>query len=146
MKKFSSVLNIEPIFIENYNFNINTAWLSGFIDADGCFTIRNNYTLTVSIGQKTIGILLSIKNKLQCGNVYYDKAGNTYNYAITDLKGIKIILGYLEKYPLKTTKHIDFLTFQKLARYIELKYHLKDSPNKIKIDHIIKLFKNRNKI
>lgn len=146
MKKFSSVFNIEPVIVENYNFNVNTGWLSGFMDADGCFTIRNNYTLTISISQKTSEILYSIKDKLQCGNVYYDKRGNTFNYAVTDLKGIKNILSYLDKFPLKTTKHIESITFRKLVHYIELKYHYKNSPNKIKIDHLIKLFKNRNKI
>jgi len=146
LKNFSTILNIEPILVENYDFDINNAWLSGFIDADGYFSIRNNYTLTLSIGQKTSGILYKIKEKLKCGNVYYDKSGNTYNYAITDLNGIKIILSYLNKYPLKTTKHIDSITFRKLIQYIELKYHYKNNPNKIKIDHLIKLFKNRYKI
>lgn len=146
MKKFSSILNIEPIIVEDYHFYMNTAWLSGFIDADGCFTIRNNYTLTISISQKTAGILYSIKEKLNCGNVYFDKSGNTFNYAITDLKGIKKLLLYLEKYPLKTTKHIESIIFRKLVYYIELKYHLKNNYNKFKIDHLIKLFKNRNKI
>lgn len=146
MKKFSSVLNIEPIIINNYNFDINTAWLSGFIDADGCFTIRNKYTLTISISQKTSGILFSIKEKLNCGNVYYDKRGNTFNYVITDLRGIKRILLYLEKYPLKTTKHLEFLIFRKLVQYIELKFHYLNNPHKFKIDHLIKLFKNRNKM
>jgi hypothetical protein len=146
MKNFSSVLNLKPIIVEDYLFYMNTAWLSGFIDADGCFSIRNNYTLTISIGQKTAGILYSIKEKLNCGNVYYDKAGNTFNYAITDLKGIKTLLLYLEKHPLKTTKHTESIIFRKLVQYIELKYHLKNNTNKFKIDHLIKLFKNRNKV
>jgi len=146
LKNFSAVLNIEPIIVDNYNFDITTAWLSGFIDADGSFTIRNNYTLTISISQKTSGVLYSIKEKLECGNVYYDKRGNTFNYAITDLKGIKKMLLYLDKNPLKTTKHIESIIFRKLVQYIELKYHYKNSPNKSKIDHLIKLFKNRNKV
>jgi hypothetical protein len=146
LKNFSAVLNIEPIIVDNYNFDMTTAWLSGFIDADGSFTIRNNYTLTISISQKTSGILYSIKEKLKCGNVYYDKRGNTFNYAITDLKGIKKMLLYLDKNPLKTTKHIESIIFRKLVQYIELKYHYKNSPNKSKIDHLIKLFKNRNKV
>src|SRR5436190_8492338 len=116
------------------------------MDADGCFTIRNNYTLTISISQKTSEILYSIKDKLQCGNVYYDKKGNTYNYAVTDLKGIKIILSYLSKYPLKTSKHVDSLRFWKLVEYKELKYHYKNNINKPKIDHLVKLFKERYKI
>ena len=146
LKNFSAVLNIEPIIVDNYNFDITTAWLSGFMDADGSFTIRNTYTLTISISQKTSGVLYSIKEKLECGNVYYDKRGNTFNYAITDLKGIKKMLLYLDKNPLKTTKHIESIIFRKLVQYIELKYHYKNSPNKSKIDHLIKLFKNRNKV
>ena len=78
------------------------AWLAGFIDADGCFTIRNTYTLTLSIGQKTSEILYSIKEKLNCGNVYYDERGDIYVYALIDIKGMKIILEYLSKFQLKT--------------------------------------------
>jgi hypothetical protein len=84
--------------------------------------------------------------KLNCGHVYYDKGGNTFNYAITDLKGIKIMLLYLDKYPLKTTKYGDSLAFRILVKYIELKYHYKSSPYKSIIDDYIKLFKDRYKI
>jgi LAGLIDADG endonuclease len=139
-------LNIKPIIVENYKFELNSAWLSGFIDADGYFSIRNFYTLTISIGQKTSGILYSIKEKLNCGNVYYDKRGDTYNYVITDLKGIKIMLSYLNQYPLKTSKHIDSIKFRKLVEYKELKYHYKNNLNKPKIDRLVKLFKERYKI
>jgi hypothetical protein len=90
--------------------------------------------------------LYSIKDKLKCGNVYFDKKGNTYNYTITDLKGIKIMLLYLSKYPLKTSKYIDSIRFQRLVKYIELKYHYKNNINKPKIDHLIKLFKERYKV
>ena len=146
LMKMGINLSIKPIIIKNYEFELDSAWLSGFIDADGYFSIRNLYTLTISIGQKTSGILYSIKEKLNCGNVYYDKKGNTYNYAVTDLKGIKIILSYLSKYPLKTSKHVDSLRFWKLVEYKELKYHYKNNINKPKIDHLVKLFKERYKI
>jgi hypothetical protein len=80
-----------------------------------------------------------------CGNVYYDKNGDKYNYVIRDLRGIKKILLYLNKYPLKTSKYIDSITFNKLVTYMELKYHYKNNPNKKKIDHLIRIFKNRYK-
>lgn len=87
--KRGSVLNIQTINIINYEFNLNSGWLAGFIFADSYFSIRNHYTLTISIVQKTSGILYSIKEKLNCGHVYYDKSGDTYNLSVTNLKGIK---------------------------------------------------------
>ena len=143
--KMGKILNIEPVIIDNYDFKLDSAWLSGFIDADGCFTIRNAYTLTISIAQKTSGILYSIQNKLNCGNIYYDKKGDTYNYVITDIQGIKIMLEYLSRYPLKTSKRFDFIKFCKLVEYKELKYHYKNNLNKSKIDNLVKLFRNRYK-
>jgi len=113
-------LYIKPLVVENYEFELNSAWLSGFIDTDGYFSIINFYTLTIPIGQKTSEILYSIKEKLNCGNVYYDKRGNSYNYVITDLKGIKTILSSLNEYLLKTSKHIDSLKYRKLVEYKEL--------------------------
>jgi LAGLIDADG endonuclease len=139
------VLNIEPKIINYYDFKLDSAWLSGFLDADGSFTIRNAYTLTISIAQKTPGVLYSIQNKLNCGNVYYDKKGDTYNYAITDIKGIKIMLKYLSTYPLKTSKRFDYIKFCRLVEYKELKYHYKNNLNKPKIDSLVKLFRERYK-
>jgi len=139
-------LNIEPNLVKNYKFDLNSAWLAGFSDADGYVSITNRYTLAISISQKSSGILYSIEDKLSCGRVYYDKGGDTFNYAITDLNGIKRMLLYLEKYPLKTTKYSDSMTFRKLIEYLELKYHHKNSPYKSIIDNYIKLFKDRYKI
>jgi hypothetical protein len=144
--KMGSVLNVEPILINDYNFNLDSDGLAGFINADGSFTIRNSYTLTISIAQKTSGELYTIKNKLMCGNVYYDKRGNTHNYAVTHLMGIKKLLSYFEKYSLKTSKNIDCIRFRKLVTYIELKYHYKNNPCKNKIDDLIKIFKDSYKI
>jgi len=68
--KMGAYLYIKPLVVENYEFELNSAWLSGFIDTDGYFSIINFYTLTIPIGQKTSEILYSIKEKLNCGNVY----------------------------------------------------------------------------
>jgi LAGLIDADG endonuclease len=111
------ILNIKPGIINNYDFKLDSAWLAGFINADRCFAIINTYALTLLIGQIIAGILYYIKEKLNCGNVYYDKRGDTYVYAITDIKGMKIILVYLSKFKLKTNKYFDYIKFFKLVEY-----------------------------
>lgn len=141
--KVCNKLNIEPI--TNNKISKNNSWFTGFFDAEGYFSIRNNYTLTISVGQKSKEILEEIQKVFGVGNIYYDKSWNGYNYVITDLQGIKTMLAYFERYPLKTIKHPDFITIRRLVLFIERGYHLKNHPLKDRIDNLIKIFKNRKK-
>ena len=142
--KVCNKLNIEPIITNK--ISKNNSWFTGFFDAEGYFSIRNNYTLTISVGQKSKEILEEIQKEFGVGNIYYDKSWNGYNYVITDLQGIKTMFTYFEKYPLKTIKHPDFITIRRLVLFIERGYHLKNHPLKDRIDNLIKIFKNRKKI
>src|SRR5690606_29421078 len=141
--KICNKLNIEPN--TNNQLSKENSWFSGFFDAEGYFSIRNKYTLTISVSQKNKEILEEIQTVFSVGNIYYDKSWDGYNYVVTDLQGIKQLLEYFEKFPLKTTKHIDFITMKRLVLFIERGYHLKDNPNNQKIDNLIKIFKNRKK-
>lgn len=142
--KICNKLNIEPI--TNNKISKDNSWFAGFFDAKGYFSIRNNYTLTISVGQKNKEILEEIQKVFGIGHIYYDKSWNGYNYVITDLQGIKTMLAYFEQYPLKTIKHTDFITIKRLVLFIERGYHLKDHLLKYRIDNLIKIFKNRKKI
>jgi len=139
--KICNKLNIEPKI--NNKFSNNNPWFSGFFDAEGYFSIRNKYTLTISVTQKSKDILENIKNGFGFGNIYYDISWKGYNYVVTDLTNIKLLLKYFEKFPLQTVKHIDYITFKRLVLFIERGYHLKNNPNKSKIDNLIKSFKKR---
>jgi len=82
-----------------FDFKTN-AWFAGFFDGDGSMSIRNEYTLTISIGQKDRDILERIKDSMGYGNIYYDKSWNGHAYSVTDIEGIKFFINYFEQYPL----------------------------------------------
>lgn len=138
------ILNIIPI--TGNSFTNQNAWLAGFFDGEGYFSIRNQYTLTLSVSQKEKEILLFIKEKFGCGNIDYDKSWDGYNYCITDLNHLKKFLQYFSTYPLLTVKNADFVTFRRLVLFKERKYHWKWNIHKAKIDRLISVFRKRKKI
>jgi LAGLIDADG endonuclease len=127
--------------------NVSTnAWFSGFFDAEGDFSIRNQYTLTISIGQKYVPILEIIQNSFGGGKIYFDTSWNGYNYCITDKENIIKLLEYFSKYNLRTVLNVDCITFRRLLLFLERGYHI--SPNPIlrnRIDNLIRLFRKRKK-
>ena len=142
--KMCNNLDIVPI-IDNI-LSKDNGWFSGFFDAKGYFSIRNDYTLILSISQKDSDILYKIQNIFGVGNIYYDKSWNGYNYIVTSKEGIDIFLEYFYNYPLHTMKYVDFITFKRLKLFIDRGYHFKNSNYKYRIDHLILLFNNRKKI
>lgn len=95
------------IIESNANISVNAvpsyfkAWLSGFIEAEGCFSIRNNNTLSFSIGQNDdIYLINVIKEYFQIGN----KVRNPYSkfFSIEAYKK-EVLLGiiiHFNNYPL----------------------------------------------
>jgi len=60
----------------------NTAWLSVFFDAEGHYSIMNEFTLAFHIGQKDKLILQIICDALNLSNFRYDSSWDGWIYTI----------------------------------------------------------------
>lgn len=119
------------MFIEQLNFN----FISGFIDAEGCFHIsivnsKSNKIgksvrtiFQISLHKKDRNLLLMIKNYFGVGKVL-DRGGNAYYYQVTSVEDLKVIIKHLEKYPLITQKRADFELFKQAVNLVINKNHL----------------------
>ena len=140
-----------PLFIHNCKEpSLNDAWLCGFTDAEGCFFVKINnakrkfYIQVIFIlDQKNAEIVLnkiallldtSAKAKLRTVNKYI-KSQNLSDYINTmfrlsvhcnDRKKLtySIISGYLNKYPLKTSKQESFNRWSKIFEIVANKQPL----------------------
>jgi hypothetical protein len=135
-------MNIE--FIQNNKIlTLENAWLSGFTDSEGCFTIsiikRSN-----TYNQVQVRYILSQKEELKLmtkiaemlnGKITYIKSYNGYNMTV-NLSKLNKIISYINKYPLKTKKNINYLTWLKVYKLIINKEHFNDNGLK-KIKNLI---------
>lgn len=112
---------IENLYKGSFNL-LENAWLSGFTDGDGCFSIVYNdvskqFRIRFILSQKDD--LNFLKEHLHCGIVYYYSNKDFWEYSILDtissgskrnnnmlLKSLnnEKIIHYFKKYPLKTSK------------------------------------------
>jgi hypothetical protein len=106
--------NIGNINIDNSYFN---EWLSGFIEAEGCFSIRSKNNHSFSIGQNEDKYILDkiinhfkIENKLR-------KINNKFWYIEVYKKSILInIINHCIKYPLLGEKKLSLNKFRDLFK------------------------------
>ena len=118
---------------------LNDSWLSGFIDADGCFYIRNslkqiickfnleqrmiypktneNYNLILNKICLALNVKLHIRERINKKNSYYIIRLENHN-------AIKLLIGYLDIYPLLSSKHLDFLSWKIVFNEIINKNHM----------------------
>jgi hypothetical protein len=151
--QYNDNINYKNTFI---NLSLNKAWLSGFIDAEGCFTARIKSCklkeipeLSFSITQKDKEVLEIIKNlfiinqelNIKYKYVTFDKSWEGWRLNISSIKHLKNIILYLTKFNLKTIKHIAFLRWYKIYSLINFKDHL----TKEGLEKIRKLSLNFNK-
>lgn len=109
----------------------DNAWLSGFIDAEGCFNVVRINDVKYSLGfrvrlrfiidQKNEKcILYLIQNFLQSGVISNRKNIETmYRFTSTSISSHEKLIEYLSSYPLRTFKKVSFLRFFSLLRYIK---------------------------
>jgi len=123
-KQFVKVCNkLEiPILQPIIRPDLKNAWLSGFIDAEGSFNIKDSYQPVFTLGQKDSSILNEI-NGTGLGYVVYDKSWNGWVWAVTSVEELHLLLDYFAYFPLKTPKSIEARFFKKFLLYKSRKYH-----------------------
>lgn len=136
-------------YIENKQIvSLDNAWLSGFTDAEGCFTSsvykakngKNAITVRYVISQKNDKSFSEHLAKLIKGYVTHVKSYDGYN-TVVNFSNLNKILFYLQQYPLKTKKLISYRRWLKVYSLVKNKEHLTE----VEIEKIKLLVKTINK-
>ena len=152
--------NIKKLFLDNSNIESN-AWLAGFTDADGHFQIslEGIYGLHKSLSRGRVKCVFSIKQRVvdkptgdscvffmskiaeffQC-NVKYASVNETVILAQADSKHY-LTKSYFNKYPLMTSKYLDYLCFLQGLNYLGKRL----TDQEIIEIQLIKNFMNKNR-
>jgi Proton-conducting membrane transporter/NADH-Ubiquinone oxidoreductase (complex I), chain 5 N-terminus/LAGLIDADG endonuclease len=130
-------------FNAKYKTNINlidkinkvslyNGWLSGFTDAEGCFTCSTYLNKTTNKHIVTVRYIISQKDEIEFssslanlinGYVSYLKSYSGYNTVVNSTK-LSVIIKYLNSFPLKTKKHISYIRWLKVHKLVINKEHL----------------------
>lgn len=149
-------LNIEKLSIDN-NFIDSNSWLSGFIDADGHFSVRTTISsiypkieCKFELSQRQVdhnkqsnySFLNIIANYLNTvvKSIRITKPKPEFRVRTTNLKGNLILISYLDKFPLFSSKRLNYNDWIKVLSYFKVKEHTK--PESIKEIIEIKLKMN----
>lgn len=98
------------------NLSLNTSWLTGFIERDGNFNtqIRSHTVgIRISITQKEKEILNLINNEFLESISYSTNPNPHYKYSAGSVQTRNLWINYFSKFPLKTSKNIQYLRWLK---------------------------------
>lgn len=147
LEAFNNKYNTDITFIEcNKKVTLDNAWLSGFTDAEGCFTSSTYLSKTTNKYIVTVRYIISQKNDIEFsqylaglinGYTTYIKSYYGYNTVVNHSK-LNIIVNYIKIYPLKTKKHVSYLRWLKVYELVKNKHH-HNSKGIEKIKSLIKL-------
>lgn len=124
--------------INNANNVLHPYWITGFIDAEGCFTVKfyrkdscktgwsiQPYFL-INLHTRDINLLLQIKSFFNnVGTITRSKDKDIISYRVYNSKDINnIIFPHFDKYTLITQKQNDYFVWRKITKLINEGNHL----------------------
>ena len=125
-------------------------YITGFVDGEGSFSVtifpKNlkdvkweiRPSFSISQHRRNRGILFKIKDYFGCGTIRPNRKDNTFKYEVRSISDLKDkIIPHFKKYPLQTTKRIDFQIFTSVVEAIIEGRHL----TKQGLSEIIELLK-----
>lgn len=113
--------------------NLNPWWVTGFVDAEGSFAMSIFKSKTAAIGWtvepcfiitlhvRDLELLNSIKNFFSVGSVSI--IGKDARFRVRSRSELNVIVAHFNKYPLQTTKALNFLYFCEILSLINKRVH-----------------------
>lgn len=126
---------------------LNNAYLSGLIDAEGCFWIKqeaktNTFKFIFEISQKDKSLLIEIRemfsfsSKSSTNNIYTD--GSSWKLCFYSTKVIEELIAYLTKHELRSHKKEVYKNWRKGLQ-------IKDTKSPDKVEQLLEIKQNLNK-
>ena len=116
---------------------MDSYWLAGFADGEGCFDCVIRKSLTTKTGHQVATrftiiqhsrdtlLMDALKNHLGCGTVRVDSNKSYVTWSVSDFSEIlNIVIPFFDKYPIQGKKLADYQDFRKVAFLMKDKVHL----------------------
>jgi len=135
IRLYSSNTYNYPRYNHNNIYFLNPYYITGLVDAEGCFTtsiykdsrMKTGWQVKpifqLNLHKKDLKILEAVEKTWGVGKIY--KHGqDSFMYRVSSLKNLKVIINHFDNYPLITQKFADYLLFKQSIFLIEKKLHL----------------------
>lgn len=113
------------------------SYVTGLVDGEGSFLISFQQrtkmktgievrpSFTLSQHQRNLELLQWLQAFFGCGSLRYNRSDETYKYEVRSIDDLtRVVIPHFEAYPLKSSKHKDFLVFKKVCEAIQRRAHL----------------------
>ena len=115
--------------------NLSPDWVAGFVDGEGCFYVGFTEHPEMTTGyqvlpefrivqhKRDIQVLYALKKFFRHG-VVRKNHDERWELRIRKLEGLREIVIFFQKHPLKTKKAVDYKRFARIITYMDQKRHL----------------------
>ena len=135
IRLYSSNTSNYPRYNLNNTYYLNPYYITGLVDAEGCFTtsiykdcrMKTGWQVKpifqLNLHKKDLKILEALQKTWGVGKIY--KHGqDSFMYRVSSLKNLRVITTHFDNYPLITQKLADYLLFKQSIDLIQEKLHL----------------------
>ena len=120
---------------DNQQERLNTQWVAGFVDGEGCFHVALNRQPKMQLGwqvlpefrvvqhERDLDILHKIQKTLGVGKVTQNH-GDRFEVRVRGLENLKKLITFFKKNELQTSKKENFEKFSQIIEMMESGNHL----------------------